>query len=410
MDYRYIDELTEDEGLSKILANLQRGNHKSAQDESDQVAKLLKKDVDHGFTWIIPKQLVPLLPQSMVQPLGLAKQWRLNETGERIPKYRLTQDLSFTCVKGTRGMSVNSRIDMTAYPEMIYRWCIPRILHYIIALWLAFPDTPVLIAKYDYSDAYRRVAHSATAVAQTISTCNDYAYIYNRLTFGGSPNPPTWCNFSEIVTNLPNEISQCKDFAGSLTWAGSKKHARYLQLFLRDVLVRKYLNSQTWPNQDSLAAWPHLPRPSQACDPPLPPWTVHGRLYHCCICIPKESRENGQAHPAPYNRSHPLPSKTSCFARRTHPTSRTQPQRRYHHQQGAPVGCPPHPDRGIPSRRPLRYMMLNLRRQSGIWLRRLGNWNKVHSVWSCHISVPHEQLQQLHQAAWPLALQSLPGL
>jgi hypothetical protein len=49
-------------------------------------------------------------------------------------------------------------------------------------------------------------------VAQTISTCNDYAYIYNRLTFGSSPNPPTWCNFSKIVTDLANEISQCKDW------------------------------------------------------------------------------------------------------------------------------------------------------------------------------------------------------
>jgi hypothetical protein len=217
MDYRYIGKLTGNKRLSEMLANLQRGNHKSAQDESDQVAKLLKKellkkDVDHGFAWIIPKQLVPLIPHSMVQPLGLAKQWTLNEMGEGSPKYRLTQDLSFTCAKGTRSMSVNSHIDMTAYPEMIYGWCMPRILHYIIAFRLAFPNTPVLIAKYDYSDAYRRVAHSATAVAQTISTCNNYAYIYNRLTFGGSPNPPTWCNFSEIVTRLSNKISQCKDW------------------------------------------------------------------------------------------------------------------------------------------------------------------------------------------------------
>jgi uncharacterized protein YehS (DUF1456 family) len=66
MDYRYIDELTDNEQLSEMLANLQPGNHKSAQDESDQVAKLLKKDVDHGFAWIIPKQLVPLITQSMV--------------------------------------------------------------------------------------------------------------------------------------------------------------------------------------------------------------------------------------------------------------------------------------------------------------------------------------------------------
>ncbi len=38
---------------------------------------------------------------------------------------------------------------------------------------------------------------------------NDRAYLSLRLTFGGSPNPPTWCMFSELVTDLANEIGQC---------------------------------------------------------------------------------------------------------------------------------------------------------------------------------------------------------
>jgi hypothetical protein len=28
----------------------------------------------------------------------------------------------------------------------------------------------------------------------------------------GSPNPPTWCTFSEMVTDLSNEIPLCKDW------------------------------------------------------------------------------------------------------------------------------------------------------------------------------------------------------
>jgi histone H3/H4 len=50
MDYRFKDELTEDERSNKIAANLQRGDHKLAEENSPQVAKLLKKDVTHGFT------------------------------------------------------------------------------------------------------------------------------------------------------------------------------------------------------------------------------------------------------------------------------------------------------------------------------------------------------------------------
>ena len=37
-------------------------------------------------------------------------------------------------------------------------------------------------------------------------------FMYSRMTFGGSPNPPTWCNFSEMVADLANEISLCLDW------------------------------------------------------------------------------------------------------------------------------------------------------------------------------------------------------
>ena len=84
-------------------------------------------------------------------------------------------------------------------------------------MWQSDWPTPTasscLISKYDYSgDAYRRIAHSASAATQTISSNGDLAYLSLRLTFGGSPNPPTWCMFSELVTDLANEIGQCVDW------------------------------------------------------------------------------------------------------------------------------------------------------------------------------------------------------
>ncbi len=68
------------------------------------------------------------------------------------------------------------------------------------------------MSKYHYSDAYRRIAHSASAASQSISVFNDIAYVALRLTFGGSPNPPTWCLFSEMVTDLANEIYMCQEW------------------------------------------------------------------------------------------------------------------------------------------------------------------------------------------------------
>ena len=209
MPYRYTREITEEERETEVLAMLARGNHKSAQAEPEIVGKLLSKDVVHGFSMVIPIELVPLIPNAMVQPVGLAQQWTLDEKGTRVVKYRITQDLSYS---ETKEVSINSRIDMEQYPEMVYGWALPRIIHFIVALRLARPSRTIFIAKYDYSDAYRRMAHSALAVAQTITTCLTFAYVYFRMTFGGSPNPPTWCNFSEMVADLANEMSMCQDW------------------------------------------------------------------------------------------------------------------------------------------------------------------------------------------------------
>ena len=212
MPYVFTRELDSVTKLAELETLLTRGNHKSAKNFPDQVANLLAKDVRHGFSIPIPTRTVRAIPGAAVQPLGLASQWTLNEEGERVIKFRMTQDLSFSSHQTGEAVSINSRIDMSAYAEMIYGWCFPRIVHYVLALRGKHPRQRILICKYDYSDAYRRIAHSAEAATQTISIHDGIAYLSLRLTFGGSPNPPTWCLFSEIVTDLANEISQCREW------------------------------------------------------------------------------------------------------------------------------------------------------------------------------------------------------
>jgi hypothetical protein len=123
MPYRYSKEVSEEVREQEVLAMLTQGNqHKLAQEEPEIVEKLLSKDVIHGF--------------SMVQPVGLAKQWTLHEHSNRIVKYRITQDLSYSETGKDTPVSVNSRIDMGQYPEMVYGWALPRIIHFIVALHL----------------------------------------------------------------------------------------------------------------------------------------------------------------------------------------------------------------------------------------------------------------------------------
>ena len=145
--------------------------------------------------------------------MGLAKQWTFDEKGNRKIKYRITQDLSYLETNKDAPLSIKSKIDMELYPEMVYGCALPRLIYFIVALRSAWPLRTIFISKYDYSGAYWRMVHSALAVAQTITTCLAYAFIYFRMTFGGSPNPPTWCDFSKMVADLANEIlSLCKDW------------------------------------------------------------------------------------------------------------------------------------------------------------------------------------------------------
>jgi hypothetical protein len=131
---------------------LKRGNHKSVQDKEEEVGKLLKKDVLHGFSLPVSPEIVPDIEQSMVQRAGVVKQFSLREDGARFQKRRLTQDILFPLTFPSA--SVNNRIHMEAYVEMIYGWCLSRIIHFIVALRLAYPSLRVFIVKYDYSDAY----------------------------------------------------------------------------------------------------------------------------------------------------------------------------------------------------------------------------------------------------------------
>jgi hypothetical protein len=172
MDYRYSRTITNEERTLERTSLLAHGNHKSANGEPDQIDRLLKKEVHHGFAIPVPIDVVAKIKQSSVQPLGLAKQLGLSSDGTRKIKYRMTQDLSYSHTRTANDLpvSVNSRIDMNAYPEIIFGWCLLRIIHLIVSLRLHYPHSRILISKYDYSDAYRRMAHSIYS-RHTRSTC-----------------------------------------------------------------------------------------------------------------------------------------------------------------------------------------------------------------------------------------------
>jgi hypothetical protein len=210
MPYHFTRDLSEEERVIELKLQLARGNHKSAKEKWSEASDLLLKDVVHGFSMPVQASKVVDIKGAMVEPCGITSQFKLQPDGSRKLADRLTQDLSYAM--SSDDASVNSRIKMDEYTEMIYGWCLGRVVHYIVSLRLQYPGQKIYISKYDYSDAYRRIHHAASAAVQSIIVIGEVAYIALRLTFGGSPNPPTWCSFSEMVTDLANEIMLCPDW------------------------------------------------------------------------------------------------------------------------------------------------------------------------------------------------------
>ncbi len=96
---------------------------------------------------------------------------------------------------------------MSKHPEMVYGWCLIRLIHYIAALRAHHPGVRILISKFDYADAYKRISQSPRSSAASVICFGEVAYICWRMVFGGSPNPAGFSGFSEMLTDLANEIA-----------------------------------------------------------------------------------------------------------------------------------------------------------------------------------------------------------
>jgi len=202
-------ELSEFERLEEFDAQFERGNHKSASQENEAVAQgLLESDVKHGFALPIQAGKLRLVKGVHLQPGGMVEQFGLNADGSRKRKRRFTHDLSFSITQ--QDASINERVDMSRYPEMVYGWCFSRITHYLAALRYHHPGQRIYISKFDYSDAYKRMSQSPRTCAATVVRFAEIAYIFLRMAFGGSPNPAAFSGFSETLTDVANELAMSR--------------------------------------------------------------------------------------------------------------------------------------------------------------------------------------------------------
>ena len=155
------------------------------------------------------------LKNGRVGPLGVAQHAGIDEHGDIVIKDRLAHDQSFSLGYSP---SLNDIVDDSELPDLVFGWCINRLIHQIVALRLQFPTNRILICKFDWGSAYRRINGDGTLTANTITTdvSGEFANILTRLSFGGRPHPAMFSVFSEAACDLCNDLVDLDEWHPSI--------------------------------------------------------------------------------------------------------------------------------------------------------------------------------------------------
>ena len=121
------EDLPEKTRIKELTNQLERGNHKSAltTEAKPIVDKLVKQDVTFGYALTITKDCITKLKHGELYPLGLQHQITIDEKGTKIPKKRVTHDLSN---RKRHGLSINQRVDEDKLPPTMYGFALQRFL------------------------------------------------------------------------------------------------------------------------------------------------------------------------------------------------------------------------------------------------------------------------------------------
>ena len=197
-----VDEKTRKEDLKAMIA---RGNHKSTKKPGckEILNKTFTKEVEKG--WIVPVTIESTLKikNLFVIPLGIAHQFSIDKSGERIPKQRVTHDATFPTPSGD---SVNNRTIEDLLQTCIYGQSLRRILHSLLKMRQTHPKKKIYMSKYDLDAAYRRLHVSPIQNLQCVTIINKIAYIPLRLPFGVAAGPSVYSTMSETIFDLTNDL------------------------------------------------------------------------------------------------------------------------------------------------------------------------------------------------------------
>jgi hypothetical protein len=162
-----LTQLPEIDRVQDVFEAIHYGNHKSTQKNPAVVREMLKEEVERGWQLVLPCSSIPLIPSTIVSPLGLVSQNMINEHGQTITKWCITHDQSFWFQSN---MSINSRVEKDRLARCMYGTALHRFIHAIVHYRRRFGEIPLLLAKFDLKSAYRRAHFSGVSALQSIVT------------------------------------------------------------------------------------------------------------------------------------------------------------------------------------------------------------------------------------------------
>lgn len=130
-------------------------NHNSVSHHGDHLSKALQKEIKKGWGIIIQEENATLIPGLEISLMGVTERLGIAETGEYVPKKRITHNLSWPGIFLKE--SVNSRMLRSRFEPIMFGNCLSRLLHYIVHLRKRHPNKRILIRKEDLKSAYRQI-------------------------------------------------------------------------------------------------------------------------------------------------------------------------------------------------------------------------------------------------------------
>jgi hypothetical protein len=209
-----VEPIKEEPSLQDLLEAIEFGNHKSATMDGPKLLSIFGKEVKKGWQLTLPISALQHLPGAVVGPVGIVSQDSIDAFCHRLPKDRRIHDQSFSF---DSGQLLNNRVIEDELTPCRYGFALLRFLHKIAALRAIYPAARILLSKFDFKSAYRRVHFKAESALQSCITTKglgglDLALVSLRTTFGGSPCPSIFSKISE-----PSPISRTPSSAVPIT-------------------------------------------------------------------------------------------------------------------------------------------------------------------------------------------------